>query len=62
MSWSYEGGCLTSKGSLGNQRMSRLDRFLFTDDCDCYFGGAIQSLLPRPISNHVPILLGGGDS
>ena len=45
---------------MGNPRMSRLDKFLFANDWDSYFGGAIQSLLPRPTSDHFPILLGGG--
>ena len=40
--------------------MSRLDRFLVTDDWDLHFEGATQSLLPRPTFHHFPMLLGGG--
>ena len=45
---------------MNNQRMARLDRFLITDDGDGYFGGSVQSLLPRPTSDHFPVLLVGG--
>ena len=54
------GGQYTWKGGLNNRRMTRLDRFLITDDWETLFGGANQSLLPRPLSNHHPILLEGG--
>ena len=37
--------------------MARLDRFLITDDWKTLIGGANQSLLPRPLSNHHQILL-----
>ena len=40
--------------------MTRLDRFLITDDWEVLFGGARQSLLPKPLSDHHPILLEGG--
>ena len=40
--------------------MAMLDRFLITDDWEVVFGGARQSLLPKPLSNHHPILLEGG--
>ena len=40
--------------------MARLDRFLITDDWETLFGGANQSLLPRPLSIHHPIQLKGG--
>ena len=42
--------------------MARLDRFLFMDERDTHFGGATQSILPKPISNHLLILLEGGGS
>ena len=54
------GGQYTWKGGLNNRRMARLDRFLITDDWETLFGGANQSLLPRPLSDHHPILLEGG--
>ena len=50
-------GQYTWKGGLNNQRMARLNRFLFTDDWEVHFGGAKQSLLPKPTSDHHPILL-----
>ena len=40
--------------------MARLDRFLFTDDWEVHFGSANQSLAPKPISDHPPILPEGG--
>ena len=40
--------------------MARLDRFLITEEGDCQFGKVMQSILPRPTSNHSPILLEGG--
>ena len=40
--------------------MARLDRFLITGDWETLFGGANQSLLPRPLSDHHSILLEGG--
>ncbi|RVW72705.1 hypothetical protein CK203_056739 [Vitis vinifera] len=39
---------------------SRLDRFLVSEDWENHFSGAIQSSLPRPVSDHFPILLDGG--
>ena len=40
--------------------MARLDRFLITKEWDCQFGKVTQRILPRPISDHSPILLEGG--
>ena len=42
--------------------MARLDRFLVSEEWDCLFGGTRQSILPRPTSDHFPILLEGGRS
>ena len=42
--------------------MTRLDRFLFSEEWDCPFGGSRQSILPRPTSDNFPILLEGGRS
>ena len=40
--------------------MSRIDRFLVSNDWESYFSGGIQSTLPKPISDHCPILLDAG--
>ena len=37
-----------------------MDRFLITSDWETLFGGVNQSLLPRPLSDHHPILMEGG--
>ena len=55
-----QGGIFTWKGSPNNGRMARLDRYLVTEEWDCQFGKVTQSILPRPISDHSPILLEGG--
>ena len=40
--------------------MSKLDRFLVSEDWEGHFKGVVQSTLPRPVSDHFPILLDGG--
>ena len=45
---------------LNNQRMSRLNRFLVSEEWDAHFGGVVQSMMPRPTSNHFPVMLEGG--
>ena len=40
--------------------MSRLNRFLVSEDWESHFNGVVQCILPRPMSNHFPILLDGG--
>ena len=40
--------------------MSRLDRFLFSDDWEGYFSNVVQTTLLRPVSDHSPILLDAG--
>ena len=55
-----QGGSFTWRGGLNNQTQSRLDRFIVLEDWECYFSGAIQSLLPRIVSDHCPILLDCG--
>ena len=37
--------------------MSRLYRFLVSTDWESKFSKAVQSTLPRPVSDHCPILL-----
>ena len=45
---------------MNNQSFSRLDRFLVNEKWDCRFSGSRQCVLPRPVSDHFPILLEGG--
>ena len=54
-----QGGFFTWRGGPNNGRMARLDRFLITEEWDCQFGKVIQSIFPRPISDHSPIFLEG---
>ena len=49
-----QGGALTWSRGRNNQAWARLDRFLN------HFSGVAQSRLPRPTSDHFPILLMGG--
>ena len=57
-----QGGQFTWKGSSHNCRMARLDRFIVSKEWDCLFSGSRRSILPRPTSDHFPILLEGGRS
>ncbi|RVX19563.1 hypothetical protein CK203_005041 [Vitis vinifera] len=54
------GGLFTWSGGLNGLSRSRLDRFLISEDWENHFSGAIQCSLPRPVSDHFPILLDGG--
>ncbi|RVW76305.1 ATP-dependent DNA helicase Q-like 4A [Vitis vinifera] len=54
------GGPFTWRGGLNNQAQSRLDRFLVTDKWDSLFNGAVQGILPKPVSDHFPVLLEEG--
>ncbi|XP_034688121.1 uncharacterized protein LOC117916277 [Vitis riparia] len=56
----HGGGPFTWTGGAGNQSSSRLDRFLVNEEWDSHFGDARQFLLPRPVSDHFPILMDGG--
>ena len=53
-----QGGPFTWRGVSKNWSMSRIDRFLVSNDWESHFSNVIQSTLPRPTSNHCPILLG----
>ncbi|XP_010650408.1 uncharacterized protein LOC104879402 [Vitis vinifera] len=53
------GGPFTWTGGTDNQSFSRLDRFLVNEEWDSHFGDARQFLLPRPMSDHFPILMDG---
>ena len=54
------GGPFTWIGRVNNQYFSRLDCFLVNEGWDSHFGDARQFVLPRPVSDHFPILLDGG--
>ena len=54
------GGPFTWTGGANNQSFSRLDRFLVNKGWDSHFGDARQFLLPRPVSDHFPLLMDGG--
>lgn len=59
---SIQGGPFTWKGGSNNQRIISLDRFLVSDDWEEYFGSVAQATMPRPVSDHLPILLEGWGS
>lgn len=54
------GGRFTWSNSQDNPSMSRIDRFLVFAGWDSFFSSSVQSLLPRPLSDHFPILLDCG--
>ena len=49
------------RGGLNNQSNSRLDRFLVSENWEGHFTGVVQCVLPKPVSNHSPILSNKGD-
>ena len=53
-------GAFTWSGGEGGSLKARLDRFLFSGDWEERMLGAMQVLLPRPVSDHWPILLDCG--
>ena len=55
-----QGGIFTWSGGFNNQSGARLDRFLVTPSWLDQFSRVLQRRLPRPISDHFPILLEGG--
>ncbi|RVW92334.1 putative ribonuclease H protein [Vitis vinifera] len=57
---SFTGGEFTWNGGHNNQAGARLDRFLVSPSWLDQFHGVTQSRLPRPISDHFPIILVGG--
>ena len=52
-----QGGLFTWSGGYNDQSWARLDRFLVTPNWLDQFSGV---RLPKPISDHFPILLEGG--
>lgn len=55
-----QGGVFSWSGGRNNQAWARLDRYLVTQDWLDKFCGVVQCRLPRPISDHFPIMLKGG--
>ncbi|RVW36862.1 hypothetical protein CK203_113737 [Vitis vinifera] len=55
-----QGGSLTWSGGLNNQTWARLDRFLATPNWLDQYSRVLQRRLPRPTSDHFPVLLEGG--
>ena len=52
-----QGGPFTWRGCLNGRSMSHLDIFVVSADWESHFCKVIQSCLPRPVSDHCPILL-----
>ena len=55
-----QGGVFSQSGGRNDQSQARLDRYLVTQNWLDKFCGVVQSRLPRPISDHFPILLKSG--
>ncbi|RVW96466.1 hypothetical protein CK203_029756 [Vitis vinifera] len=55
-----QGGVFSWSGGRNNQSWARLDCFLVTQSRLDLFRGVVQSRLPKPTSDHFPILLKGG--
>ncbi|RVW46561.1 LINE-1 reverse transcriptase-like [Vitis vinifera] len=55
-----QGGVFSWSGGRDNQSWARLDRYLVTQNWLDKFCGVVQCRLPRPTSDHFPILLKGG--
>ena len=54
-----QGGSYTWRGGLNNQSNSRLDWFLVLEDWEGHFT-RVEYVLPKPVSDHSPILVDGG--
>ena len=51
------GGQYTWSSGTANPLMSRIDKFLVSTNWEDHYSDVTQKLLPRPLSNHYPILL-----
>jgi endonuclease/exonuclease/phosphatase family metal-dependent hydrolase len=56
-----EGGLYTWSNNRANVAMSRIDRFLYSNEWDDFFPTILQKRLPRILSDHFPIILECGD-
>ena len=52
-----QGGHYTWQGGINGSSMSRLDRFLISPEWESQCNRVIQRRLPRPVSDHFPIML-----
>ena len=52
-----QGGPYIWRGGLNGRSKSLLDRFVVSADWESHYCKVIQSCLPRPVSDHYPILL-----
>ncbi|RVW53824.1 Aberrant root formation protein 4 [Vitis vinifera] len=53
------GGLFTWYGGLNSQSSSRLDHFSVSEKWEDHFSGFSQFVLPKPLSNHCPVVLKG---
>ena len=51
------GGQYTWSSGTANPLMSRIDKFLVSNNWEDHYPDVTQKLLPQPLSNHYPILL-----